>query len=178
VLNELMTTVYEPMKEKIEFNDLEAIVFDFDGVLTDNNVFVDQYGNETVRCNRSDGLGFDVLRLMSAKLFILSTEENPVVTSRGKKIKVRVYQGVSDKVKSLKLLAKKENFQLSKTLYIGNDLNDYNAMQACGYSACPSDSHPRILKKAKFCLKTKGGQGVVREIVEQLLGIDSLEYIS
>ena len=162
------------MQENVYLDSLqlEAIVFDFDGVLTDNRVFVDEDGREMVCCHRGDGLAFDVLKQTHLQLFILSTETNLVVTRRGEKLRIPVFQSTKDKKSSLERLASEKNFSLGKTLFVGNDLNDYQVMQICGFSACPSDSHPKILEIATFPLNKKGGNGVVREIVEQTLQID------
>ena len=160
----------------LALNELEAIVFDFDGVLTDNKVFVNQDGQEMVCCHRADGLAFDFLRRTNLKLFILSTETNLVVASRGNKLKIPVFHGVTDKEKALKDLSKREDFSLLKTLFIGNDLNDYLAMKICGFSTCPSDSHTKILEIVTFNLETAGGQGVVRELVD-ILKIDKTDSI-
>ena len=162
----------------IELEKLDALVFDFDGVLTDNRVLLDQNGKEFVYCSRGDGLGFDVLRKLKKPVFILSTEENSVVTARGDKLRVSVIQGVNNKVDALQELATKENVSLDKVLYIGNDLNDYYAMSLCGYSACPADSHASIKQLANITLKTKGGAGVVRELLEDVLKIDFLANFS
>ena len=70
-------------------------------------------------------------------------------------------------------LAEKEGLEISKLLFVGNDLNDLEVMKYSGYSACPSDSHRSIIEIADFELKKKGGEGVVREIIEDILGIDS-----
>lgn len=161
----------------IELEKLDALVFDFDGVLTDNRVLLDQNGKEFVYCSRGDGLGFDVLRKLKKPVFILSTEENSVVTARGDKLRVPVIQGVNNKVDALQELATKENVSLDKVLYIGNDLNDYYAMSLCGYSACPADSHASIKQLANITLKTKGGAGVVRELLEDVLKIDFLAIL-
>ncbi len=161
----------------IELEELDALVFDFDGVLTDNRVLVDQSGKEFVYCSRGDGLAFDVLNKMAKPVYILSTEENSVVTARGKKLKVTVIQGVANKVTALKALAKKEKFSLEKILYVGNDLNDYHAMSLCGYTACPGDSHNKIKQVANITLKTKGGAGVVRELLEDVMGLDFLDTL-
>jgi 3-deoxy-D-manno-octulosonate 8-phosphate phosphatase (KDO 8-P phosphatase) len=158
----------------MKIEDLEAIVLDFDGVLTDNKVYVDQDGREMVCCNRSDGLAFDVLKKTKLHLFILSTEKNPVVLQRGKKLGIPVYQGINDKSLALNELSQKEGFSLSKTLFIGNDLNDYQAMIQCGYKACPKDSHFKIIEIASIHFESLGGEGVVRELVEDVLKIDLL----
>jgi YrbI family 3-deoxy-D-manno-octulosonate 8-phosphate phosphatase len=162
----------------IDLRSLQCIVFDFDGVLTDNMVFVDQHGNESVRCSRSDGLAFDELRRTSLQLYILSTESNPVVSARGAKIRIPVHQGIGNKRDALVSLAMEQNFKLSQTMYVGNDLNDYHAMQTCGFRLCPQDSHPRIKALADIVLEVCGGHGVVREIVEDVLGLDMLMLLN
>ena len=156
---------------------LEAIIFDFDGVLTDNQVYVGQNGEEWVRCNRGDGLGFDILKNTHLKLFILSSETNPVVSQRGDKLKIPVYQGTKNKKSVLESLAKEENFNLKNTLFVGNDINDYYAMKACGFSACPSDSHSLILEITTHPLNSRGGEGVVRELVEDVLHLNLDHYL-
>ena len=90
----------------ITLENIDAFIFDFDGVLTNNLVFVDQDGKELVSCNRSDGLAFDVLRKLKKPSYILSTEKNPIVSARAKKLKIQAIQGVEDKVKELLSLAK------------------------------------------------------------------------
>jgi N-acylneuraminate cytidylyltransferase len=157
---------------QLNHNSLQAIVFDFDGVLTDDRVWVDQDGRETVCCSRRDGLGFDLLRATGIQLFILSTETNLVVAQRAKKLKISCIQGSNDKALAVQALARDNGFSLSEVLYVGNDINDLEAMKLCGYSACPSDAHAEVKKITTFHLQTSGGNGVVREIVESLLGLD------
>lgn len=153
-------------------DNIDAFVFDFDGVLTNNFVYMDQNGIESVACSRADGLAFDLLRRVNKPSFILSTEKNRVVEARAKKLKIPVIQGVSDKVEAIKELADKKNYDLKNILYVGNDLNDYLVMQVCGYTACPIDSHPRIKEISENILTTKGGNGVVRELLEQVFNLD------
>ena len=161
----------------ITLENIDAFIFDFDGVLTNNLVFVDQDGKELVSCNRSDGLAFDVLRKLKKPSYILSTEKNLIVSARAKKLKVQAIQGVEDKVKELLNLAKTNEYNLNRVLYVGNDINDYKAMKLCGYSACPSDSHEKIRSIATFVLQKKGGNGVVRELLEVKLNIDFIKIL-
>ncbi|HIE55763.1 MAG TPA: hypothetical protein EYP90_11385 [Chromatiaceae bacterium] len=163
--------------QTFELDNIDALVFDFDGVLTDNRVLVNQEGTEFVSCSRGDGLAFDVLNIIKKPAFILSTEKNSVVSTRGRKLKVPVIQGVTNKVTALKTLVETNNFKLKNILYIGNDLNDYHVMNLCGYSACPSDSHKKIKQIAKITLGTKGGAGVARELLEDVLQIDFLTVL-
>ena len=157
--------------------NIDAFIFDFDGVLTNDLVFVDQNGKESVICNRSDGLAFDVLRKLKKPSYILSTEKNPIVSARAKKLKIQAIQGVEDKVEELLMLAKSKGYNLNRVLYVGNDINDYKAMQLCGYSACPSDSHQKIKSIATFVLQKKGGNGVIRELLEVKLNIDFIKIL-
>ena len=165
------------MDNKIIINEINAFIFDFDGVLTDNKVYLNQDGLEFVSCSRADGLAFDVLRELKKPTYILSTEKNSVVTARANKLKVPVLQGVNNKVKSIEKLSEKEGFDLRKALYVGNDLNDYYAMQLCGYTACPIDGHPRIKNMVDFVLNTDGGNGVIRELLEDVFKIDFIKVL-
>jgi len=163
--------------QNILFDDIDAFIFDFDGVLTNNMVIVDQYGKESVSCSRADGLAFDVLHKLKKSVYILSTEKNPVVTARADKIKVPAIQGVVSKVEGIKKLSKQKMFRIQNTLYVGNDLNDYEAMQLCGYTACPSDSHEIIKSIANIVLKTSGGNGVVRELLEDIFQLNFIKIL-
>ena len=125
------------MKGTISIDQIDAFIFDFDGVLTNNIVHLDQDGREWVSCSRSDGIAFDVLRVLKKPAYILSTEINPVVSARAKKLKIPAIQGVSDKVLAIKELVDANNYNLDKILYVGNDVNDYLAMKICGFTACP-----------------------------------------
>ena len=163
--------------QTISLQNIEAIVFDFDGVLTDNKVFVDQEGNESVSCSRADGLAFDVLYKLKKPTYILSTEKNPVVTARAKKLKIPAIQCIKNKVDGLRELAEKESFNLQNTLYVGNDLNDYQVMKISGYTACPADSHQMIKEISTIILKTSGGNGIVRELLEDHLQVDFIKTL-
>jgi YrbI family 3-deoxy-D-manno-octulosonate 8-phosphate phosphatase len=160
------------MTQLFEISNIDAFVFDFDGVLTDNLVYLDQNGKESVRCSRSDGLAFELLKKINKPVYILSTEKNSVVTSRAKKLKIPVLQGISNKVEGINKIVLDNGFDLNKILYIGNDVNDYRVMKLCGLSACPADSHQEIKKIATVVLKKNGGNGVIRELLEDLLELN------
>ncbi len=132
---------------------------------------IDNNGNEIVSCSRADGLAFDVLRKLDKPCQILSTENNTVVSARANKLGISVLQGVKNKEKALRNLVKRKGYKLSNILYVGNDLNDYNSMRISGLSVCPADSHPKIKKISNFVLKTNGGKGIVRELLEDVLSL-------
>lgn len=156
----------------IDINLIKLFVFDFDGVLTDNKFYLDEKGIESVRLSRSDGLAFDKLKSLKKKTIILSTEKNSVILKRSEKLKIKALYGIKYKDTALKNYCNKNNISLSEVFYAGNDLNDLKAMNLCDYTACPNDSHHRIKKISKYILKSKGGDGVIREIVEKLFKLD------
>jgi len=166
------------MEHIMNIENIDAFIFDFDGVLTDNLVYVNQNGEETVSCSRADGLAFDVLRNLGKPVYILSTEKNHVVSARAEKLKINVLQGVSNKSDHLMKLISKEGYSLENLLYVGNDLNDYHIMKLCGVAVCPADSHIKIKEISDVILKTNGGKGVVRELLEDFLGLDFIKILN
>lgn len=165
------------MDKQILISEIALFVFDFDGVLTDNMVYLDQSGNELVMCSRSDGLAFDFFHKLNKDVCILSTETNPVVLARAKKLKVPVLQGVRDKDSSLKKLIQDKGIKFSQVCYVGNDMNDYMAMKLCGIKVCPADSHQIIKDLADVVLSCNGGHGVARELLEEVFQVNMFEVL-
>lgn len=151
-------------------SDLDLVVYDFDGVMTDNRVYVNQEAVETVAANRSDGLGVAWLKAAGIPQMILSTEKNPVVAARAQKLGLPVLQGIGDKAAALKQHCDEQGFQLGRVLFVGNDLNDEGVMRLVGHPVCPADAYPPIREIAEIVLQTKGGFGVLRELAELLVG--------
>ena len=161
------------------FREIHTIIFDFDGVFTNNKVYISEEGVESIRCDRSDGLAFDILRSFKEKYqwdlsyFILSKEKNNVVEKRSKKLKVPCYFGVDDKLLFLKnYLQKKDKNDTSGIMYLGNDLNDLRVMRYVGWSVAPADAHPIVKTESKITLPKSGGAGFVRFFVEELIGLN------
>jgi YrbI family 3-deoxy-D-manno-octulosonate 8-phosphate phosphatase len=150
---------------------VSLIVFDFDGVLTDNRILVFADGTEGVLCNRADGLGFDLFRHYQIPVIILSTERNKIVAARAAKLQVAFQQGLGDKKAALKEYCTKASIDLQSVLYVGNDINDLAAMQIVGHRACPADAHPKIRAICQIVLQSRGGAGVARELAESVLGL-------
>lgn len=151
-----------------EFRDITMVVFDFDGVFTDNTVYVDQNGVESVRCWRGDGLGLDLLRQRNIELAVMSTETNPVVEARCKKLKIRCLSGVEDKAKSLRVLCEETNIDLQSACFLGNDRNDIPALEIVGLPAVVADADTSLDKFKYFRTSARGGFGAVREICEAI----------
>ena len=154
---------------KLSLDQLDALVFDFDGVLTDNKVNIDQFGNESVQVNRSDGLGISKIKELGIEQIILSTETNVVVLKRAEKLGLKCIQSVKNKAKELSNYCLKKDISLQRTVYLGNDINDKKAMDLVGYPICPSDAHESIKSISKIILFSKGGEGVARELIDLLV---------
>jgi len=152
----------------MKLKNIELIAYDFDGVMTDNKVYLSQDGTEAVVVNRADGLGVDMIRSMGIPQMIISTEANPVVKARADKLGLDVIQNCSDKKQALVGYCRKENIDISKVMFVGNDLNDLEVMRSVGYPVAPADAHHSV--KALSCLVTeaRGGEGVIRELAEKL----------
>lgn len=147
----------------------EALVMDFDGVLTDDAVHVSQDGTESVRCHRGDGLGLEMLRQQGLPLFVLSRETNPVVSARAKKLRIEVVQGSKQKAEVLAQWARENGHNLAEVMYVGNDLNDLECFQIVGWPVAVADAHPQVRLAARQILQNPGGHGAVRELAELLL---------
>ena len=132
--------------------------------MTNNKVYVDQKGNEMVQVNRGDGLGVDEIKKLDIHQVIISTEKNPVVSERASKLGIPCLQGVDNKKDALLDYCRKNNFDLKQVAYVGNDINDKDAMELADIKYCPSDAHKIIIAISDHVLKTKGGDGVVREL--------------
>ena len=154
----------------IHFNyrDIDLIVYDFDGVMTDNRVIVFQDGTEAVIVNRADGLGVDRFRGLGIPQLILSTETNPVVKARAAKLCIEVIASCKDKKNALENYCAQNGYDLNKVIYIGNDLNDLEVMRIVGFPVAPADAYPKIKKIAKLITEARGGAGVIKELSEYI----------
>ena len=144
----------------------QLVAFDFDGVFTDNTVWVDQNGVESVRCWRGDGLGLAALQRLGVQTVVISTEINPVVSMRCRKLKVACHQACDDKIGTLKAIAHDVGCTLEETVFVGNDINDVECLSEVGIPIVVADAHPDVLPAAVYSTRAKGGRGAVREICD------------
>lgn len=147
---------------------VELVVFDFDGVMTDNRVWVDQDGRELVAANRSDSLGLSRMRLAGVEAMVLSREVNPVVAARCRKINLPFIQGERDKAKALTELLKERNISPEQVVYVGNDINDLPCFPIVGCAVAVADALPEVCEQADLVLSQRGGHGAVREICDMI----------
>lgn len=157
------------MVDAERLNAIKLVVYDFDGVMTDNRVLLREDGLETVLCTRADGHGVDIIRSLGLEQAILSTEPNPVVQARAGKLRIRAEHGCADKGQGLRALARDFDVTLEQILFVGNDTNDLPAMALAGLSVGPADAHPAVLDVVQIQTAAKGGAGVVRELADMFL---------
>ncbi len=153
-----------PMPEKVEM-----LVMDFDGVLTDNRVWVDQDGREMVAANRSDSLWLNLLREKGVQAFVISKETNPVVAARCQKMGIPYIQGEDDKETALKELLAERGVDPAHVVYCGNDVNDLPCFPLVGWAVAVADAVPEAARQADFVLRRAGGHGAVQELCALIL---------
>ena len=153
-----------PLPERVDL-----VVFDFDGVITDNRVWVSEKGHEMVAANRSDSWGIGLLRKAGIKTAVLSTEVNPVVTARCRKMNVPVYQGIANKAGALPGLLRDMGATSAHTIYLGNDTNDVPCFPLVACALVVADAIPEALRQADIVLSRPGGHGAVRELCDLLI---------
>jgi N-acylneuraminate cytidylyltransferase len=148
---------------------LGGILFDFDGVMTDDRVSQDADGIESVVCSRADGYGIEMLHAAGVPMAVISREPNPVVSKRCEKLKLRCLQAVDDKLSAMTALAATWNTSLKQIIYVGNDLPDLPCVAAAGLGVAVADAHPDLRAAADLVLQRDGGFGAVRELAELVL---------
>jgi N-acylneuraminate cytidylyltransferase len=158
-------------RQKIERlpDTIAALMLDFDGVFTDDKVYVSQDGGEVVRCSRSDGMGIGMLKKAGLPIWVLSTEVNPVVKARTGKLGIPCIQGLKDKGEALRQLLEEQGLDPAQIVYVGNDVNDLPCMELVGCAVAVADAHPAVLAQADLVLENIGGNGAIRELCDLIL---------
>ncbi|MDG6218596.1 MAG: acylneuraminate cytidylyltransferase [Candidatus Thermoplasmatota archaeon] len=149
-------------------NPIEGLILDFDGVITNNKVIVNQDGCESVICDRGDGMGFDQLKQLDIPLLVLSTEKNPVVQARCEKLDIPFLQGIVDKLDVFKKWLEQNEVDPAQVIYLGNDINDISCMSYVGCGIAVGDAYPEVKAIAKIVLCSKGGDGAIRELSKMI----------
>ncbi len=168
-----------------KWQNVHTIAFDFDGIFTDNKVYFSQEGIEIIRCDRSDSLGLDILKNFIKKnkwdldYFILSREKNNVVSERAKKLGIKCFSNIKNKKDFLMEYLSKKNENIDKVfdgfIFLGNDLNDLDAINLSGFAIAPLDCHPIIKNNVDLIINKEGGNGFVREFIEILININEFD---
>lgn len=150
-------------------SQVDLLVLDFDGVMTDDRVWVNQEGGEAVVANRRDGLGIAMLRKQGIPMLVLSTETNPIVSARCRKLELPAIQGVADKANALRSLLVERQLDPQHVVYLGNDVNDLPCFSLVGCAIAVADAHPDVIAQADLVLTHRGGHGAVRELCDRIL---------
>ena len=167
LISDLRDKIIHPGRKISE--DISLVVLDFDGVITDDRVYVNQHGEETVAAHRGDGMGIALLRKAGVDVIILSTEKNPVVQARADKLGIPAFHGIDDKKTKLESILAEKEIPGSQVVYLGNDINDLPCFSLVGLAVAVSDAHPTLLKHAHLILQKKGGHGAVRELCDLII---------
>ncbi|WP_018544084.1 N-acylneuraminate cytidylyltransferase [Streptomyces sp. LaPpAH-108] len=157
-------------------HDIDAVVLDFDGTQTDDRVLIDSDGREFVSVHRGDGLGIAALRDSGLKMLILSTERNPVVAARARKLRLPVLHGIDRKDLALKQWCEEQGIAPERVLYVGNDVNDLPCFALVGWPVAVAGAHDAVRGAARAVTTVRGGDGAIREVAGWLLG-PSLESL-
>jgi 3-deoxy-D-manno-octulosonate 8-phosphate phosphatase (KDO 8-P phosphatase) len=150
-----------PLLERVRF-----AIFDFDGVFTDNRVWVNDRGEEQLAFSRSDGLGLRRLDEVGVQYLIVSMEQNPIVGARAQKLRADCVHGVEDKLTVVRERTQAAGVSLDQTAYVGNDVNDADCLGAVGLPVVPADAWPEVMPLARWVLSRSGGTGCVREFCD------------
>jgi len=158
----------EEIANKIEemIHRIRLVAFDFDGVFTDNMVYVGEDGREAVRCFRGDGIGLHKLKKLGIEAVIISTEANPVVSARAHKLKIRCIQDCQDKRAALEDIAHDQGIGLGEVAFVGNDVNDLPCLECVALPIVVQDAHQDVVSTAYYQTKNPGGHGAVREVCD------------
>ena len=161
------------MPQEIKSHNIDEIIrrirlvaFDFDGVFTNNMVYVFEDGREAVRCFRSDGIGLHKLKKLGIETVIISTEANPVVSARAHKLKIRCTQDCQDKRAALENIAHDQGIGLGEVAFVGNDVNDLPCLECVALPIVVQDAHQDVVSTARYQTKNPGGHGAVREVCD------------
>lgn len=169
IISQKNLSVVRPSCPPLFFGEIRILVLDFDGVFTDNRVYITQDGKESVRCSRSDGMGLASLRESGIKAVVLSSEINPVVSARCQKLNIPCYQGLKNKKDFLLKLLAKNGLNGREVIYLGNDINDMGCMGISGCAVAVADAHSDVLRAADFILQKPGGKGAIRELCDLII---------
>lgn len=154
-----------------EIPEIKMFLTDCDGCLTDGGMYYSEHGDELKKFNTRDGMGFALLRNKGIVTGIVTSENVDLNRRRAQKLKLDVLEaGCKDKVAAVKTLCEKYNISMENVAYIGDDINDLDVIKIVGYGCCPADAMPQVRDVAKYVTKAKGGEGIIREVVERIIG--------
>ncbi len=149
---------------------IRLLATDVDGVLTDAGMYYSESGDEWKKFNTRDGMGIKLLQKAGLVTAIVTQERTRLVARRAERLAIpELHQGVMDKLSVIRDMAERHGISLRHIAYIGDDVNDIEALKAVGFSATPADGLPQVRKVVDYICRLKGGEGAVRELAEMIL---------
>lgn len=151
-------------------NRVKMFLTDCDGCLTDGGMYYSEHGDELKKFNTKDGMGFSLLREKGILTGIITGEDVELNRRRAEKLKLDIYKpGCRDKGTAVRKLCRQYRIGLENVVYVGDDVNDLEVLQMVGFGCCPADAVPQVKAAAKYVAAAKGGEGVIREMIERLV---------
>ena len=171
LISDASLEMVDPVKGRRAFPEIvSTLIMDFDGVCTDDKVYLDDEGHEFVRCDRSDGMGLSLLRQHTPITPILMSRDVSTIShARAEKLKIEAFSSVLEKGKAIAALAKERGIKREEIIFLGNDLPDLDTYEHVGYFVCPADAQPRVRRRADLVLEHRGGKGAIRELTDLLV---------
>lgn len=184
--------VLETLEEKAEFEaflsyldskrkqatriKIKMFLTDCDGCLTDGGMYYSENGDELKKFNARDGMGFSILRENGIITGIITSENVDLNKRRAAKLKLDILEsGCTNKLNTIVKICEKYKIELQEVCYVGDDLNDIESIRSVGYGCCPADAITEVKAVADYVAKAKGGEGVIREIINQILKSKKIE---
>lgn len=159
------------MKMKNEsLKKIKLVISDVDGVLTDGGMYYSARGDIQKKFHARDGMGISILKRNNIPTVIITKEKNQIVKKWASKMSVdRLFDGVKKKEILVPKLCKLYNLKEENIAYIGDDVNDIGIMEKIGLSISPKDANLEVRKIANHVTKSKGGEGVLREVCDLII---------
>ena len=153
-----------------EIPEIKMFLTDCDGCLTDGGMYYSENGDELKKFNTRDGMGFALLSQRGIITGIITSEDVELNRRRAEKLKLDILEaGCKDKVAAVKRICEERGIALENVCYVGDDINDVEVIKMVGYGCCPADAMPQVKEVAKLQTETKGGEGVIREVISRIL---------
>lgn len=165
-MNQNCITNQRQLELKALFRSTKLFGFDFDGVMTDNSVYVAEDGTEFVKCSRFDGIGLEKIRSFGIPTIVISKEKNNVVKARCQKLRIEFIDSCNDKVIAMKQVLDRHGLSFKQAAFIGNDINDISLLKSVGLPIVVNDAHESIIHLGKYVTRRTGGNGAVREVCD------------
>ena len=168
---EIVESLLSKREENIKaIPDIKLLLTDCDGCLTDGGMYYSEKGDELKKFNTKDGVGFSLLRSKGILIGMITGENVDLNKRRTDKLRFDIYEpACENKEKTIRNICQRYGIELENTCYIGDDLNDLDSLRIVGFSCAPSNAIDEVKKCVNYVTKAKGGEGVIREVVDLLL---------